>query len=105
MELEAHDNEKNAKKIAKLINAFLDERGQNDTGNKMYSPKVWEERGEDYGTNSLLIITHDGGNHAPFFSHDYSADAAMEDLRSYLEDRGVYVEQCTSWYSAIYPCG
>jgi hypothetical protein len=27
----------------------------------------------------------------------------VEELRRSLEKVGVYVEQCTSWYSAVYP--
>lgn len=66
------------------------------------SPKVWAERGEEWGRNSLLIVIHDGGDAAPFFNHDYMAYDSMEMMRKHLEPLGVYAEQCTSWYTAIY---
>jgi hypothetical protein len=68
-----------------------------------YSAKEWRERGEDYGTTGVLVLVHDGGDLAPYCSWDYCQYAAMDDFRSFLEGRGYYVEQCTSWYSAIYP--
>lgn len=67
-----------------------------------YSPAQWEERGEEYGRGALLIVCHDGGDLAPFFNHDYQCYASMEKMRKALERVGCFVEQCTSWYSAVY---
>ena len=90
---------------AAVIVAFLKKRDMSDPcgGGRFYTPDEWEERGEQYGIGSLLIITHDGGEHAPAFNWDYEAYDLMEELRQELSKIDVYVEQCTSWFSAIYP--
>jgi len=71
-------------------------------GGRFYSPQEWRERGEIYGTGSLLVITHDGGAHSAAFNPDYEDYALMEELRLRLQEVDLYVEQCTSWYSAVY---
>lgn len=93
------------RKAAEAILAFLRERGDAFTGGcrVFYSPEEWADRGESYGRDSLLIVVHDGGNHAPYFNLDYCAYEAWEDMLAYLREHGVYAEQCTSWYTAIYP--
>jgi hypothetical protein len=68
----------------------------------LYTPLDWSIRGESYGTESELVVTHDGGCWAPFMSHDYQEYSLMEKLNKALEEHGYYVEQCTGWYSAIY---
>lgn len=67
-----------------------------------YSTKEWKERGEDYGTESEFIICHDGGDLAPFFNWDYCSYDSVEKMINQLKDLGYRVEQCTSWYSAVY---
>ncbi len=90
---------------AEAILAFLREKNLTDHGGggKFYGPEEWEDRGEDFGTGALLIVIHDGGEHAPAFNWDYEDYNLVEELRRSLEKVGVYVEQCTSWYSAVYP--
>lgn len=90
---------------AEAIVAFLRERGLTDHGGggKFYTPQEWEDRGEQFGLGSLLVVTHDGGDHAAAFNWDYEDYDLVEDLRLALKTVGVYVEQCTSWYSAVYP--
>ncbi|WP_301851029.1 hypothetical protein [Rhodococcus pyridinivorans] len=91
-------------KAAESIKEFLTCRGITDHGGggRFYSPREWNDRGEQWGLGSLLIITHDGGDHAAAFNCDYGDYALMEDLREHLSKVGVYAEQCTSWYTAIY---
>jgi hypothetical protein len=67
-----------------------------------YSPDEWKERGEQYGKGCVLIVCHDGGDLAPFFSHDYECYSLMEKMADALSKHGIYAEQCTSWYTAIY---
>jgi hypothetical protein len=67
-----------------------------------YSPQEWRRRQEDYGSDSELIVCHDGGGHAPYFNPDYGCYTQMERMRVVLERIGAYVEQCTCWYSAVY---
>ena len=67
-----------------------------------YSPAEWAARGEDYGLESVLIVCHDGGEHAAYFNMDYLEYNLMEQMVQALNAAGVWVEQCTSWYSAVY---
>lgn len=68
-----------------------------------YSPAEWEDRGEEYGTKSLLIVVHDGGDLARFFNHDYQAYDSIAKMQTALKGLGLYAESCTCWYSAVYP--
>ena len=68
-----------------------------------YSAKEWKERGESYGTNALLVLVHDGGDLAPLCNWDYECYKQMDEFGKYLREKHeVYVEGCTSWYSAVY---
>lgn len=67
-----------------------------------YTGEEWRERGERYGQGALMIVVHDGGDHAPYFNWDYGAYPAMEKMNKTLEKVGVWAEQCTGWYTAIY---
>lgn len=67
-----------------------------------YTPSEWKDRGEEYGTNSKLVIVHDGGDQAPFFNWAYCEYTRMEKMVEALKPLGFYPEQCTCWYSAIY---
>lgn len=67
-----------------------------------YSPQSWKERGEKYGLKSVLVVVHDGGDHAGYFNLSYDAHQCIDSMQSDLRKIGLYAEQCTSWYSAIY---
>ena len=67
-----------------------------------YSIQKWKERKEEYGTESELIILHDGGDLAKYFSYDYECYSLIEKMEKSLKKEGLYTEQCTTWYSAIY---
>lgn len=100
------------------ITAFLRERFDGDlpeTGGckTFYSPKEWAERGEEYGRSSVLIVVYEGSDVAPFFSLDacyeqarpgksncYARQEAMADKLGAI---GLYSEECTTWYCAVYP--
>lgn len=67
-----------------------------------YSPTAWNRRGEKYGSDSVLIVCHDGGELGRYFSYDdydYDAIARMDFA---LENVGLWAEACTRWYTAIY---
>ncbi|OBK36967.1 hypothetical protein A5658_04720 [Mycobacterium sp. 1245111.1] len=72
-------------------------------GGKFYTPAQWAERGETGGRSSVLVVTHDGGEHAGAFNLDYEQYELNNALNECLSSVGLYAEQCTSWYSAIYP--
>lgn len=95
------------RQAADAILALLRRRKATNTGGGrlFYSPAEWRARGEKYGTTAVLIVTHDGGEQAPFFNWDYDNPKAVEAMRKALESVACYVEQCTSWYSAVYPIG
>jgi hypothetical protein len=100
------------KEAAEIVVAYIrsqyketfGETEEPDTGGcKMfYTPKAWKERGEQYGRESLVIVVHDGGDHAPYFNWDYQCYEMIEGLNKALAKIGCFTEQCTTWYSAIY---
>ena len=67
-----------------------------------HSPESWRARGEAYGKGSVLIVVHDGGDLAPYFSDDYECYPAVDEMDKALSRLGAYAVQCTSWYTAIY---
>jgi hypothetical protein len=92
------------KKAMKVILKVAKECGMFYTGGctPFYSPKEWKERGERYGTESLLIACHDGGDLEAFFNTYEAVGSFVERLRAALEAEGMYFENCTGWYAAIY---
>jgi hypothetical protein len=89
---------------AKVILDFFTEHDvtYHGGGGKFYSPGQWAARGESYGANSLLVITHDGGEHAGAFNLDYERYELHDMLQEKLAPHGMFAECCTSWYSAVY---
>jgi len=92
------------RKAYAAIVAELGRLGRTHTGGcrVFYSPAEWKARGERYGTDSVLVVVHDGGDHAAVFNFDYGCYEIMEDMRKVLEKVGCFVEQCTCWHSAVY---
>jgi hypothetical protein len=95
-----------AKKAADVIvlhlTDFYDHAPDGGGCRTFYTPAEWRERGESYGRDSVLIVVHDGGDAAAAFSWDYECHNLRESLSDKLAAMGLYAEQCTSWYSAIY---
>jgi len=73
------------------------------TGGELYTPKEWRERGERWGTTSKLVITHDGGDFAPYLNLDYGCYKLFDEMVEFFSKHGYYAELCTGWYSAVYP--
>lgn len=92
------------KKIAEVILKVVRETWPDACGGgcrAFYSPREWRQRGEEYGTDSLLVVVHDGGDMAYFF--DWMCESVLrEKMDAALREVGYYAEQCTCWYSAIY---
>lgn len=88
----------------KVIVAFLKENDLTGTGGckTFYSPAEWKARGEDYGTESELVVVHDGGEPGNAFSYDREQYDLCDSLQKELHKHGVFAEQCTVWYSAVY---
>lgn len=89
---------------AERIIAFLKSKDRLYSGGckVFYTPEQWKERGEQYGCDSLLIVVHDGGDHAGAFNYAYEQYDFHRQMLGDLKKMGVYAEQCTSWYSAVY---
>ena len=92
------------KTARKVILKVAKEYGLSYTGGctPFYSPKEWKERGERYGTESLLIACHDGGDLSAFFCPYEASETLAEALRMALAEKGLFFENCTGWYTAIY---
>ena len=77
-------------------------------GQKVFwSPKQWRDKGEPFGKGAELIILHEGGDHAQFFSldHAYESSKPYEDFEfmiQYLKQRGFWAESLYRWSTAIY---
>ena len=88
-------------RVAEEIIAFLTEHdAADDLAGAFYSPQQWSERGERFGANSLLIVTHDGGDHYDTFN---DLSGLNYDLQVRLRALGATIELCESWYSAVFP--
>lgn len=98
------------RKAAQAIIKLLKKHGADDLGsNRFYTPQQWRDRGEEYGRNSVLVITYDGGDHRRFFNMDacYRTGRASdydswEEMQEVLREAGFYFEECTCWYAAVY---
>lgn len=91
-----------ALRIANVIKLVLGEGASGGGCKAFYTPKEWKEKGEKYGTNSKLILVHDGGELAPYFNYDYECYGMIEKMDKALKEIGYYAESCTCWYTAIY---
>lgn len=67
-----------------------------------YSPQEWKERGEEYGTDSVLVVVHDGGDLAYVFNMARASSNVFEAVNEALSRAGFHLEPCTGWYGAIY---
>ena len=85
--------------IMSVLNKYGAESGGCKT---FYSPAEWIERGEDYGKNSHLIIVYDGGDVGHFFNMNHERYKLYDEMQTALRNIGLYFEECTGWYSAIY---
>lgn len=92
------------RRAAKIVRDYLvrHEVIEHGGGGKFYTPAEWRDRGESYGLDALVIVTHDGGDHAGCFNWDYEQYGLLEGLMEHLRGHGLWMEQCTSWYTAIF---
>lgn len=98
----SEDGQKAWKTIVALL---LDDDPDMSTGGckAFRSPRFHlETQGEKYGKGSELIVVYGGGDHRPYFSHDYECYDLIERVQNALGALGMHVEECTGWYAAIY---
>ena len=97
---------------AAVIRDFCTTRLADKAGQMVFrSPSTWQG---EHGKNSLLIVCHDGGPHDAMTNMDGAYQhcsvanpgyADYEALVVQLKEIGVFIEQCTRSYSAVYNCG
>jgi hypothetical protein len=69
-----------------------------------YSPQEWRERGEEeLPMGTLLVVTHDGGDLAPYLNASYAQPDLYNGIRSSLKKLGYRLSQESSWYTAVLP--
>lgn len=95
------------KRAAEIIRDYCLANDLGSSERVFYSPKEWTERGERYGTESLLIAVHEGCDAAIAISLDgaYNSGrsyAHYEGLDKKLCDDGMYLEGMYTWCSAVY---
>ena len=89
--------------IKECAEAVLGSKLENDGFSQtFYTKEEWADRGESYGRQAELIVTHDGGDYAPLFNLDYGEYDLFDAMADALRAHGYWAEQCTSWYTAIY---
>lgn len=91
-----------ALRIASVVKLVMGEGVSGGGCKAFYSPQEWIEKGEEYGARSTLILVHDGGDLAPYCNYDYECYGLIEKMNKALGEFGYYIENCTSWYSAVY---
>jgi hypothetical protein len=67
-----------------------------------YTPGEWQDRGEEHGRDSELVVVHDGGDLARFFNYDLQDYPAIDGMAKALREHQVFAENCTQWFTAIY---
>lgn len=68
-----------------------------------WTPEEWKDKGEDYGTESELVVCYDGLNSFSHICDTMSGSiSAHEKLQDELFKAGYFFEQCTNWYGAVY---
>lgn len=90
------------KTVAAAIVKMLGKSASGGGCRAFYGVEEWRARNEKWGNDAVLVIVHDGGDLAPYCNWNYGQYKRVEALQECLENIGYYVEQCTSWYSAVY---
>ena len=98
-----NDDEKKIANIVIRAVKKINKRDPDGGGCKaFYTQDEWKDRGEDYATDAKLILVHDGGDLSRLCNYSYCDYDGIERFRKALEKADLHIEQCTSWYSAIY---
>ncbi len=70
-----------------------------------WSPREWDDRGEQFRSD-ILNLLYEGGDHAPSFSLDYASEGGSyinwEEMLKLLEEHGVHHEQYFRWAGGLY---
>jgi hypothetical protein len=90
-----------AKIFMKVAKKYVDEPSGGGC-KTFYTPDEWKARGEDYGTESELVVVYDGGDFHSICNTGMGFYTAHESLQEELDKAGYFFEQCTGWYGAVY---
>jgi hypothetical protein len=100
-----------------IITAYLRAHGRTGTDGckAFYAPSTWDQ---EYGTRSHLVVVYGGEALRPVFSMDAAYDldcahyrqtgksrepyALYEGMQEKLREAGLYFEECTRYYCAVY---
>lgn len=93
-----------------LVSQYLKDNKLTFTGGckLFHSPAEWDG---DYGRKSVLIVVYEGAAAGRALSYDKAYEyarpgvecyALLETLQEKLREAGLFFEQCTTFYSAIY---
>lgn len=99
--------DESGRKAHEVIVAYLESHKLTRADARLfYSPEEWAARGEQYGLGSKLVVAYDGAAARGCFNMDACYDAGSyepyEELQRLLGEHGLYFEECTGWYSAVY---
>ena len=101
-------------KAYQIVREYLITNGLTFTGGckLFHTPKEWtEKQGWEHGYGSELIVCFEGAAAGRALSFDKAYESArpgvdcyrlLEDLQMKLREAGLFFEQCTTFYSAIY---
>ncbi len=89
--------------IANTVMKVLPDNPVSGECHAFYTPAEWAKSDNAWGADSKLILFHDGGDLARFCDYDKQDYDAIAELDKALDEIGYFCQQCTSWYSAIYP--
>lgn len=95
------------RRAAEIIRDYCSKHDLGPGERMFYTPEEWSERGEEYGTDSVLVVVHEACDAAIAISMDgaYYSNASYKHfgrLDQQLRSKGMYLEGMYSWCSAVY---
>lgn len=89
--------------ILRIVREHAESCGVSDF--EVFTGDEWAGRGENFGNTALVVIVHESIEAKRAFAFDGGDPLAYSRFDDSLHDAGCFVEQCTGWYSGVYPVG
>ena len=90
--------------VTSAISEFFQSEGITFAEKVFYTPEEWQDRGERYCAQSLLVVVYDGEGDVhramSLDGMDYKCNQRLQDA---LAKIGCYFEEGTHWYGGVYP--